>query len=354
MDIGEFLNIILMLLIISFSIIITARFAFLNMKYMVALNPFTIYQIAISINYFSSNVGDFLALIETPGMEFIEYRISSYSKGILGYRPAYVSSGICTLKDHVQELFSDVINALYYTIAGGAFVGVGKMPAAAMIKAFLKTAIIETARIYFFSKLFEGIFTLLPIFGSGKPIELKEMFTEFVRLRSYFSNPAKLAEEVKNDFLSGYAQTAVRIVVSGAIRVIISKALTSTGIVGFAIAFFVNFLIEVADNIAAIIRGKTDPEYDCLYTIINGFGKQVIYVQMERIEYTPNLNINLEFISVTGCKDLSKYVGNVVYKITGYQPCEDEWAYLLKNITIYKDENSKKTSIKANYEKVKK
>lgn len=353
MDIGEFLNIILMLLIISFSIIITARLAFLNMKYMVALNPFTIYQIAVSINYLSSNVGDFLALIETPGMEFIEYRISSYSKGTLGYRPAYVSSGICNLKDHLQELASDAINALFYTIAGGAFVGIEKMPVAGMIKAFLKTAAIETARIYFFSKLFEGIFTLLPIFSPGKPIELKEILIEFVRSRSYFSDPANLAEEVKNDFLSGYAQTTVRVVVSGAIRTIISKALTSTGI-GFIIAFFANFIIEAADNIASIIRGKTDPEYECLYTIVNGFGKQVIYVQMERVEYTPNLNVNLEFMSVTGCKDLSKYVDNVVYKITGYQPCEDEWAYLLKNITIYKDENSKKTSIKANYEKVKK
>ncbi|MEM4772949.1 MAG: hypothetical protein QW648_02990, partial [Nanoarchaeales archaeon] len=110
------------------------------------------------------------------------------------------------------------------------------------------------------------------------------------RSRSLFINPAKLAEEVKNDLLSGYAQTVVRVVASGVIRAILSKIISSTGI-GIVAAFLANFFIEAIDNIAAIIRGATDVEYNCLYTVINGFGKQVIYNQVERIEYTPNLNV---------------------------------------------------------------
>ncbi|MEM0379197.1 MAG: hypothetical protein QXG71_00300 [Nanopusillaceae archaeon] len=354
MDIGEFLNVILMFLIISFSIIITAKLAFLNMKYLTSLNPFTIYQIAVSINYFSSNIGEFSSLIDTPGMEFIEYRISSYSKGSLGYYPAYVSSGICILKDHLQEISVDAINALMYTIAGGAFAGIGKMPFRIdMIKAFLKVSFIEITRAYIFSKIFEGIFVLLPIFGSKRPMEMQEMLANFIRTKSYFSNPAKLADEIKNDFLSNYAETAGKVVLSGAIRMIITKALSSTGI-GIVIAFIANFFIETIDNIVSIIRGSFDVEYNCLYSLIDGFGKQVIYNQMERIEYTPNLNIELNFIDVFECKSLSKYENNKIYKITGYQPCEDQWAYLLKNIAIYKNESKRKIIIWPSYEKVKK
>ncbi|MEM4772950.1 MAG: hypothetical protein QW648_02995, partial [Nanoarchaeales archaeon] len=164
MEISDFLNILLVFLIISFSIIITLRLAFLNMKYIISLNPFAIYQIAVSINYLSSNIGNFTTTIITPGMELVEYRISSYSEGILGYRPAYVSSGVCSLKDHLQELAYDAINAIMYTFAGGVFAGVGGASSAVeAIKMFTKIALTEAIRIYITSKITEGISFLISL-----------------------------------------------------------------------------------------------------------------------------------------------------------------------------------------------
>lgn len=356
MDIGDFLNVLLMLLIISFAIIITYRLAFLNMKYQTALNPFLIYQVAVTLNYFSANIGNFEAVIDSPGTELVEYRISSYSESFLEYNPAYVAAGVCTIRDHLREVLFDAVSAALSTV----FVGKYFSPLDNMkfgkdfVKEFLKITFMETVKAYAISKIMEGAFALISIFTSGSGKDIREMMINVLKFMSLKENNlAKLAEDAKKDLMSDFPYTFARIAGAGIARMIMNKVLSASGI-GVVVAFAINFFIEFVDNLIDILNGIFNVEFNCLYNT-NQIGKQVIFNVVEKIEYTPNNNLRLNFINVEECGiKLSEYQENWLYKITGYQPCPDGRAYRLFNISIRKNEELNTIDIKANYKQVKK
>jgi len=322
MDIGDLLNVLLAVIVIVISIALALNLPYIAYGASGQENPFAIYQIAISLNYFSSFPGEFHINVSYPGINQCEFRIARFvsDKG-----NSYVSEGYCDEKDHAKELAFDIISAILTSIPIDIS---GLSKGASMGKLVVKT-VIEAGKIFLWNEFISFIMTTAVNLLSGNPID---MFSSFIRnvakqrLR-YF---AQVAAEKSMEF----ADILIGLLVNSVVRYVLGF----TGIYGFAINFVINFGIAIADNIYNWIRGATDVAYNCLKQ--GGPRFQYVYMEYNKVYYSQNLHMPLEFQNILiGGKSLSGVADDWLYKVSMTEEVGNE-IYVLSSVEIY-TENDK-------------
>jgi len=340
MDIGDLLNILLAVIVIVIAILLALHLPKIAYGASGQENPFAIYQIAISLNYFSSFPGEFNIKISYPGIEQCEFRIATFHRdeksGKVDKGNSYVSEGFCSEKNHLKDIGFDILSALSAAVPID-IPGLGK--GASMGKLVIGT-IIRAGKIFFWRQVISFLATVAMNIMSGNPLDLFSSFIRRVakeRLR-YF---AQIAAEKGMEF----AQILIEVV----INVVVRYVLKFTGLLGYAVSFGLNLLIGLWDNIYDVIRGWTDVTYNCL----RGFQgeTQYVYIEFDRVYYSQNMYVPL--------KPQDKRISNIklaeltegwLYKVSMSEKAGDNKLYVLSEVIIYTKDNS--IWIEPNYQEI--
>jgi len=332
MDIGDLLNVLLAVIIIIIAIVLALNLPKIAFGTSGQENPFAIYQIAISLNYFSSFPGEFDIKISYPGIEKSEFRIARFfsDKG-----NSYVSEGFCAERNHLEDLAFDAILVLFVSVPI-EIPGVGK--GVDMGRLFVRT-VIESGKMFFWFELIDFFAMTAIEILSGNPLDL---FSSFIRRvanerLSYF---VQVASEKGMEF----SQMTVMMLVSS----MVGSVLKLGGIPGFLISFGINFAIVAADNIYDLIRGLTDDTYNCL----KGFqgATQYIYTEFRNVYYSQNLYMQLNFKRTErDGKVLADLTGGWLYKVSMTEET-DKKIYVLSEVKIYARDNI--IWVEPNYEEI--
>ncbi|RIB35550.1 MAG: hypothetical protein BXU00_00370 [Candidatus Nanoclepta minutus] len=327
MDIGEMLNILLAVFVILISIFLALELPYLSLKYSTNSNPFAIYHVAVSLDYFSSFPGNFYVKIDYPGIENVEFRISSYKiQNNLITGNSYVSEGICNIKNHLEDIAFDIITSVMFAFSPIKLEGEGAVKSAT--EAIIKT-LIEASRVYAIGEILSLGFTAFGYIASGNFMDAFRNFVLRVNRDSigYF-------RDIVIEKGTQFTETAGRMIVSTVIRLIL-KSLNVMGPWGWVISFTANLAISLADNVYSLVRGNSDVEYNCLKGIVGT--TQYVYVEFNRIDFSQNLYVPIEFQYVI--KDdlvLSRVEGGWLYKVYTMDESTDKY-YILNYFEISKD-----------------
>lgn len=319
------LNVLLAVIVIVISIALALSLPKIAFGMSGQENPFAIYQIAISLNYFSSFPGNFNITISYPGIEQCEFRIATFHRdesGIIDKGNSYVSEGFCNEVNHVQNLINAAISAALSSIPV-EIPGLGNGVSAEKL---IVGTVIEAGKMYLWSQLISFTATFIINLLSGNPID---MFSSFVESFSR-QGLGYFAQVVANQGME-FAQLVFSLLITSVVRYVLGF----TGIYGFAISFAINFAIAIAGDIYQWIRGITDVTYNCLHQ--GGVGVQYVYMEYNRVYYSQNLYIPLDLQNVEiGNTYLAKLTDGWLYKVSMVENV-DSIIYVLSGVEIYTD-----------------
>jgi len=331
MDIGDLLNVLLAVIIIIIAIVLALNLPKIAFGTSGQENPFAIYQIAISLNYFSSFPGEFDIKISYPGIEKSEFRIARFfsDKG-----NSYVSEGFCNEINHFEELKFDILSALIAAIP----INIPGLSRGASMGRIVARTVIEAGKMYLGLQLIEFLGMTAVEILSGNPLDL---FSSFIRrvARERLSYFAQIASEEGIE----YAQMTIEMLINSMVRYVFGF----TGLYGFAISFGINFAIAVADNVYNLIRGFSDVTYNCLRS---GVKVQYVYMEFKKVYYSQNLytQLDLEKIERDG-KILANLTEGWLYKVSMTEET-DKKIYVLSEVEIHK--SSDRIQVKPNYTEI--
>jgi len=344
MDIGDLLNILLAVIVIVIAILLALNLPKIAYGVSGQENPFAIYQIAISLNYFSSFPGDFDIKISYPGIEQCEFRIATYhrnNEGTIDKGNSYVSEGFCNEVNHFQELIFDAISAALAAIP----INIPGLSKGASIGKLVVRTVIAAGKMFLWREFISFIGTVATVLMSGNPLDL---FSSFIRrvAREKLSYFAQVATEKG----MGFAQTVMELSINAVIRYVLGF----TGIYGWAIGFVINLAIAVADNLYKLIRGATDPTYNCLKgfetNILQLKASQYIYMEYRKVYFSQNLYMPLNFQNIEkDGKKLANLTDGWLYKVSMAEGT-DKKVYVLSEVNIYTKDNN--IWAKPNYQEV--
>jgi len=330
MDIGDLLNILLATIVIVIAILLALHLPKMAYGVLGQENPFAIYQIAISLNYFSSFPGEFSIKIHYPGIVQCESRIATFHRnreGKIDKGNSYVSEGFCEERNHIENLKNTIISALFSAIP----VNIPGLEKGVSAGKLIVGTIVEAGKIFLWNQIISFIATVAIEIMSGNPIDL---FSSFIKrlARERLSFLAQVAVEKGIEF--------AQILVSVGINVFI-RAAGLTGPIGYFASFVIHLFVGFLSDLWDMIRGTFDPAYNCLK---GEFGVQYVYIEYRKVYYSQNLHVPLNFVNITikegnNMKKLAELTDDWLYKIFMTESIDNK-VYVLSEINIYtKDGN---------------
>jgi len=313
MDVGDLLNVLLMITIIAISIVISLNLPYIAYGIFGKENPFAVYQIAIYLNYISSFPGDFNVSISYPGIENGEFRIAKIisDNGLKGN--SYVAEGACAEKNHVEDLINAVISSIIASIPI-------EIKGAPTVKNIFVNALVQSGKNFIIGEvLLQGTIVITSIV-SGNFIDILSYFMRKMareRLGYFISIATEKGKEYTMDFIGTLVSMIVRYV------------LKLAGIWGILASFTANLIIYLASNIYSLIMGAISVEYNCLKGIRGGV--QYIYINYKDITFSQNLRVPINFYEIKG---LAETFDGWLYKVSMYDEINNR-VYVLSNVSIY-------------------
>jgi len=317
MDVGDLLNILLMVTVIVISIVISFNLPYIAYGIFGRENPFAIYQIAISLNYISSFPGDFNISISYPGIENGEFRIARVIRDVGLKGNSYVSEGACAEKNHVNDLINAIINAAIASIPI-------EIKGAPTIRNIFINALIQSGKNYIIG---EVIFHSIIITTSLISGNFMDIFSSFIReaARERLGYFVSIASEKGTEYAMEFAGVLI--------TTIIKYVLKLAGPWGILASFAANMAIYLASNIYSLIMGAISVEYNCLKGMRGGV--QYVYINYRDITFSQNLKVPINFSEIKG---LAETFDGWLYKVSMVDEINNK-IYVLSNVSIYTKDN---------------
>jgi len=317
MDVGDLLNVLLMVTVIVISIVISLNLPYIAYNFFGRENPFAVYQIAISLNYFSSFPGDFNISISYPGIENGEFRIARVIRDVELKGNSYVSEGACLEINHVNDLINAIINAAIASIPI-------EIKGAPTIKNIFINALIQSGKNFLIGEaLFQSIVVITSLISGN----FMDIFSSFIKKAAherlgYF---VSIATEKGKEYATEVAGVMI--------TMIIKYVLKLAGPWGFVASFVGNLIIYLASNIYNLIMGAVSVEYNCLKGIRGGV--QYVYMNYRDITFSQNLKVPINFFEIKG---LAEIFDKWLYKVSMFDKIDNR-VYVLSNVSIYTKDN---------------
>jgi len=317
MDVGDLLNILLMVTVIVISIVISLNLPYIAYGIFGKENPFAIYQIAISLNYISSSPGEYNVSISYPGVVSGEFRIARIIRDVELKGNSYVSEGACAEKNHVNDLINAVINAAIASIPI-------EIKGAPTVKNIFINALIQSGKNFIIGEvLFQGIVVTTSIISGN----FMDIFSSFIKkaARERLGYFVSIASEKGTEYAMEFAGVLI--------TTIIKYVLKLAGPWGILASFAGNLIIYLASNVYSLIMGAVSVEYNCLKGIRGGV--QYIYINYKDVMFSQNLKVSINFSEIKG---LAEIFDRWLYKVSMFDEIDNK-IYVLSNVSIYTQDN---------------